>query len=59
MIFNLGMTKLRNGFPNFNKSIKAKDWNKAANESNRLDIALARNKYVKELLNKAAKSTKP
>jgi len=59
MIFNLGMTKLRNGFPNFSKSIKAKDWNKAANESNRLDIALARNKYVKELLNKAAKSTKP
>lgn len=59
MIFNLGMTKLRNGFPNYNKSIKAKDWNKAANESNRLDIALARNKYVKELLNKAAKPTKP
>ena len=26
MIFNLGMTKLRNGFPKFNKSVKAKDW---------------------------------
>ncbi len=59
MIFNLGMTKLRNGFPSFNKSIKAKDWAKAATESNRKDVALARNKYVKDLLDKAAKSIKP
>ncbi len=59
MIFNLGMTKLKNGFPNFNKSIKARNWSNAAKESNRTGIAFARNKYVKDLLNKAAKSTKP
>ncbi len=59
MIFNLGMTKLRNGFPNFNKSVKAKDWLNASKECNRLDIAAARNKYVKDLFSKAARSVKP
>jgi GH24 family phage-related lysozyme (muramidase) len=54
MIFNLGMTKLRNGFPNFNRCVKAKDWLSASNECNRLDIADARNKYVKDLFSKAA-----
>jgi len=59
MIFNLGMTRLRSRFPKFNKSIKAKDWNEAAKESNRSHVNLARNQYVKKLLNKAAKSIKP
>ncbi len=55
MIFNLGMTRLRQRFPKFNKSIKAKDWNEAAKESNRPNVGLARNKYVKDLLSKSAK----
>lgn len=59
MIFNLGMTKLRTGFPKFNRSIKANDWAEAAKESNRLDISPARNKYVKDLLIKAAQSARP
>ena len=59
MIFNLGMTKLRTGFPTFNKHIKAKDWAAAAKESKRQDISAARNKYVEDLLNKAAKAKKP
>ncbi len=58
MIFNLGMTELRTGFPKLNKNIKAKDWAKAAKESRRKDVALARNKYVKNLLSKAEKSIK-
>lgn len=53
MIFNLGMTKLRNEFVNFNLHIKDRDWLLAAEESNRLGIADARNTYVRELLEKA------
>lgn len=56
MIFNLGMSNLRNKFPTFNKYIKEKSWSEAAEESNRSDISAARNKYVKDLLEKAAKN---
>lgn len=55
MIFNLGMPKLRNGFPTMNKHIKAKDWAAAAEESSRKDIAPERNQYVKDLFLNAAK----
>jgi len=50
MIFNLGMTTLKNEFPNFNKQIKAGDFKKAALECSRKDISDARNLYVKNLL---------
>ncbi len=59
LIFNLGMTKLKNTWPVFNRAIKAKDWQKAADNSNRKSpISAARNKYVKDLLEQAAKSVK-
>lgn len=55
LIFNLGMTELNNNWPSLNKAIKAKDWAKAATESNRKPpVSAARNKYVKDLFNKAA-----
>ena len=57
MIFNLGMTNLKNKFPTFNKYIKAKNWSDAAKESNRSDVSDARNKYAKDLLEKAAKDS--
>ena len=55
MIFNLGMTNLKKKFPTFNKYIKEKKWSNAANEANRSDVSETRNKYVKDLLEKAAK----
>ncbi len=59
LIFNLGMTDLRNNWPTFNKHIKALDWQKAANNSSRKPpVSAARNKYVKGLLEKAAQTTK-
>lgn len=59
MIFNLGMTNLKNTWPNFNKAIKAKDWQKAADNSKRkAPVAASRNKYVKDLLEKAANNAK-
>jgi len=60
LIFNLGMPELKNNWPNFNKHIKAKDWKAAAAESKRgPPISASRNKYVKDLLEKAAKLATP
>ncbi len=57
MIFNLGMTKLRNLFPKLNKAVKAKKWTEAAAESRRkFPVSDARNKYVKALFEAAAKA---
>ncbi|TMP16973.1 hypothetical protein [Pseudoalteromonas sp. S2893] len=50
LIFNLGMTKLKDTFPNFNKYMKAQDFKKAAIESNRKDVSAERNAYVRNLL---------
>ncbi len=50
MIYNLGANRIVNKFFNFDKAIKAGDWAKAANESNRSKIGTERNKYVKQLL---------
>ncbi|WP_238319684.1 glycoside hydrolase family protein [Pseudoalteromonas ruthenica] len=50
MIFNLGMTKLKNTFPNFNRYINAGDYKNAALESSRKDISEERNMYVRNLL---------
>jgi len=49
MIFNLGMPELKNGFPKFNKHMKARDFKKAAIESNRVDVSAERNSYVRNL----------
>ncbi|MBR0565095.1 hypothetical protein J5J83_03060 [Azoarcus sp. L1K30] len=59
LIFNIGMQKLKNNWPTFNAAIKAKDWQKAADNSSRTSpISAERNKYVKDLLEKAAKAEK-
>jgi len=57
MIFNLGMTKLRNLFPKLNKAVKAKKWAEAAAESRRKSpVSDARNNYVRALFEAAAKN---
>ena len=53
MIFNLGMSKLKNTFPSFNKHLKAGDYKKAATESSRQGISSQRNAYVHYLLSNA------
>ena len=58
LIFNLGMPNLKNTWPKFNTAIKAKDWQKAADNSSRAaPVSAERNKYVKDLLEKAAQSS--
>ncbi|VUD56332.1 hypothetical protein TDB9533_01985 [Thalassocella blandensis] len=55
LIFNLGMTNLKTKWPNFNAAIQARDWKKAAENSNRkAPVSAERNRYVKDLLEKAA-----
>ena len=59
IIFNVGMTDLNNKWPRFKTAIKAKDWTTAAKESNRKSpISAERNKYVKDLLEKASVNSK-
>ncbi|MDO6764916.1 hypothetical protein [Agarivorans sp. 1_MG-2023] len=53
MIFNLGMTTLKNGFPRFNTHIKNQDFDKAALECNRPQVSVSRNDYVRSLLRSA------
>lgn len=50
MIFNLGATKLRTVYLNFNAALKRGRWDQAAAECNRFDVNAARNNYVKNLL---------
>lgn len=54
MIYNLGAGGVENKFPSFTKAIKARDWQKAADESHRTGISDTRNDYVKALLEQAA-----
>jgi len=49
LIFNVGPTGLTK-FTQFNASIKAGDWKKAAEQCNRSQVSGARNAYVKKLL---------
>ena len=57
LIFNVGKEGLRSTWPTFNAAIKAKDWKKAADNSSRASpVAPSRNKYVKDLLEKASKN---
>lgn len=54
MIFTLGMSQLRNKFPRFNHAIEQRDWARAATESRRRDVGPDRNRYVRNLLRRAA-----
>jgi len=54
MIFNLGMTALKRDWPKLNKAVNAKDWAKAAAESNRPELGDLRNSYVRGLFEAAA-----
>lgn len=54
LIFNLGMTKLKNRWPKFNGCIAENNWQGAAEECQRRGVAQSRNDYVKDLLLKAA-----
>ena len=58
MTFNLGQTKLRTLFTKFNTALKGEKWDEAAKQCNRPDVNAARNKYVKDLFNKAHTKTK-
>lgn len=59
MIFNLGAHKITANFPNFDKALKAGDWRKAAYESNRHQLNVLRNSYVKnKFLAAASKAAK-
>ncbi len=54
LIFNVGMPDLKNNWPSLNKEVRAKEWGKAALHSNRkVPVSAARNKYVKDLFEKA------
>lgn len=56
IIFNVGMPNLNKGWALMKAAIKAKDWAKAGKESNRKPpVSAERNKYVKDLFDKAAK----
>jgi hypothetical protein len=50
MAFNLGVTKLENGFPTFVKAVKSLDWATAAAQSHRLPpVSEERNQAAKRL----------
>jgi GH24 family phage-related lysozyme (muramidase) len=53
MAFNLGTNGLVTKFPSFVRAIKAKDWMKAAQESNRPQVNKHRNETVKNWLETA------
>lgn len=55
MIFNLGMTKLRNKWPSLNKRVFAREWGEAAKHCHRQGIQASRNSYVKNLFLAAEK----
>lgn len=50
MVFNLGLTTLRNTFVQFNAAVKKEAWDVAAKQSHRPDVNLDRNQSVKRLL---------
>lgn len=53
MVFNLGITKLKNQYVKFNGCIKLEKWDDAAKQSNRVGISPIRNKYVADLFKAA------
>lgn len=56
MVFNLGITKLKNQYTKMNGFIKVEKWADAAGQSNRMGISPLRNKYVFGLFMQAEKS---
>lgn len=55
IVYNVGVSKFRNGWPNFRAAIRNQDWATAAAESNRkAPVSDARNAYVRGLLETAA-----
>ena len=54
MVFNLGITKLKNQYVKFNGFLKSAKWSDAAKQSNRVGISPLRNKYVFDLLQSAS-----
>jgi hypothetical protein len=58
MTFNLGLTRLRTLWPKLNAAVSKRDWNLAAEELRRSPpVSEARNRYVKELFERAAEQT--
>jgi hypothetical protein len=57
MIFNVGANKIVHSFIEFDKNMKAGDWNKAAANSYRPQVSAVRNRYVQQLLSAAAAQT--
>lgn len=49
MIYNLGGDFLAKGWPNFKAALLAKDWKRAAQECNRIDVQDSRNAATKAL----------
>lgn len=58
MVFNLGITKLKSHYTQFNAAVKAERWGDAAKQSDRAGINPMRNKYVSHLLISAQKNQK-
>jgi len=58
MVFNLGISKLKNQYVKFNGFIKLEKWDDAAKQSNRVGISPIRNGYVLNLF-KTAYNKKP
>lgn len=55
LIFNLGARGLINKFPLLNASIRAGEWRRAAQQSYRPQLSVARNQYVMQLFLSAAR----
>ncbi|MBJ2065220.1 hypothetical protein [Serratia odorifera] len=53
MAYNMGISKLRNGFPRFNDAVNRRDWAAAAAESHRVGISDDRNNATREQLLRA------
>jgi GH24 family phage-related lysozyme (muramidase) len=58
MVFNLGLPKLRSGYPTFNAAVAKQDWEGAGQQCHRQGIPQDRNDYVKDLFQRAADAKK-
>lgn len=55
LVFNLGARGLTHKFPLLNASIRTGDWRRAAQQSYRPQLSVARNQYVMQLFLSAAR----
>lgn len=53
MIYTLGQTQLQNHWPLFNDAVRKRDWQAAAQQSNRKGVSVSRNAKIKQLLESA------